>query len=120
MTEEEKLAEITWLREYSNGRKELKEIALKNGSLPDYASFDLEFWKRIYVEGKQAGAKTQWHDLRENPDDFPEEEGDYLIYTKDFGIEIRNYFADTKSFSCRPSKMVIAWCEIPKFEEMED
>lgn len=66
MTKEEtEPKEIKWLREYSNGRKELKENALKNGSLPDFAGFDLEFWKKIYEEGKHAGAELREKRIKE-------------------------------------------------------
>lgn len=54
---EQSYKEIEWLMKYNNGRKELKENALRNGSLPDYASFDLEFWKEIYKDGYITGGK---------------------------------------------------------------
>ena len=72
-----------------------------------------------YEEGYIAGATEngiQWHDLRKNPNDLPKDDRDYLVFTEECGVEIRNYFTDTKGFSCRPSRMVLAWCEIPKFE----
>lgn len=56
MTEFEK-KEVEWLERYSAGRAELKRKAQEQGSLPDYANFDLAFWKEIYREGKEAGAK---------------------------------------------------------------
>ena len=58
MTELEK-KEIKWLKEYSDGRKELRRKSQEHGSLPDYANFDLVFWKEIYREGKEAGAKEK-------------------------------------------------------------
>ena len=66
MPEETEPKELKWLREYSNGRKELKENALKNNSLPDFASFDLEFWKKIYEEGKQAGATELQEEMKKD------------------------------------------------------
>ncbi len=117
MAEEEELAEdyADWTRIVDENTRAGDDcISL----VQDYEGNIIDIHKRIktaYLAGYRA--KSQWHDLRENPYDLPEGEGDYLIYTKDFGIEIRNYFADTKGFSCRPSKMVIAWCELPTFKE---
>ena len=65
MTEETEPKELKWLREYCNGRKELRENALKNNSLPDFAGYDLEFWKKIYEEGKQAGATEETKETKE-------------------------------------------------------
>ena len=62
--------ELKWLREYSNGRRELKENALKNNSLPDYANFDLEFWKKIYEEGKQTGVTEATKELQEENEEL--------------------------------------------------
>lgn len=61
MNEETEPKELKWLREYSNSKRELKENALKNNSLPDFAGFDLEFWKKIYEEGKQDGLKMKFN-----------------------------------------------------------
>ena len=66
MTEETEPKELKWLREYSNGRRELKENALKNGCLLDFANFDLEFWKNIYEEGKQAGATELQEEMKKD------------------------------------------------------
>lgn len=68
MTEETEPKELKWLREYSNGRKELRENSFKNNSLPDFAGFDLKFWKKIYEEGKQAGATETTKELQEEID----------------------------------------------------
>ena len=52
---------------------------------------------------------NEWHYVKDG--DLPTEEKEYLVYTKEWGIEIRGYFADDKYFSCRRN-MVIAWKEI--------
>ena len=119
MTEEEEPKELKWLREYSNGRKELKENALKNGNLPDFASFDLEFWKKIYEEGKHAGATEngiQWHDLRKDPNDLP----------KGYQENTKFLCSDTEGKTLMLIRYgsfwqgnidIIAWCENPQFKE---
>lgn len=76
-----------------------------------------------YIKGLAEG-KTKWHDLRKNPDDLPEERGDYWI-KYDSASEERGGFYDVHYFE--PDKPfykkhwseigVIAWCELPKFEE---
>ena len=125
MTEQK---EIKWLKEYSNGRKELKENALKNNSLPDIANFDLEFWKKIYEEGKQAGATengVQWHDLRKDPNDLPyteinDTERKVIVMRENDIIDFDKYFKSwgwQKEVLRRTIDKVIAWCEIPQFKE---
>jgi len=60
---------------------------------------------------------NEWHYVKDG--DLPKEGKDYLIYTKEFGVEIRNYHTDTKGFCCIPNDMVIAWKEIVLPEESE-
>ena len=120
--------ESKWLREYSNGRKELKENALKNNCLPDFASFDLEFWKKIYEEGKQAAATEnaiQWHNIMENPKDLPKEKCTATDFDGNKVIPVLNQCGD-KVFCHKEDKSfrtnigactyMTAWCEIPQFE----
>lgn len=67
---------------------------------------------KAFLAGLEAG-KPYWHDLRKDANDLPKEAKDYLIYTKVFGVEIRNYHTDTKGFCGIPNDMAIAWCELP-------
>lgn len=128
MTEEEKLAE-EWLDERylkdMGVRKPCKQAylaGLKAGSQLDEVWQDYDAGEDCYEDShegrwtKRETSKLKWHDLRKDPNDLPEDDRDYLVFTEEFGVEIRNYFTDTKGFSCRPSRMVLAWCEIPKFE----
>ena len=65
-----------------------------------------------------------WHDLRKDPNDLPEERGDYWIKYDDASEE-RGSFYDVHYFE--PEKPfykkhwseigVMAWCRLPKFEE---
>lgn len=70
-----------------------------------------------------AEGKPKWHDLRKNPNDLPKETGHYLT---DDGEYI--YDADRKKwrtltcmacwdFHWLDDEDVIAWTELPKFEE---
>ena len=124
--------EIEWLKKYSDGRKELKRKSQEQGSLPDYASFDLEFWKEIYRDGKEAGARKNnitWHDLRKNPEDLPKEFENVLCYCKGTGVKFYcvghtivggdnkvRWWANSKTEELR----VISWCEISQFKELKD
>lgn len=92
-----------------------------------------------YFEGKKEDAwiklelaedRQKWHDLRENPNDLPKENKEYLVAYKNFlnqektVLEICNWqickfvdkeYKDIPWFECED--VLIAWCEIPKFEE---
>lgn len=98
--------EIKWLKEYSNGRRELKENALKNGSLPDFASFDLEFWKKIYEEGKQAGATEATKDLQEELEFYRSYNAEKKEYNF-FGFKKVIWIIKAKKIL----KDIIAWAE---------
>ena len=83
---------------------------------------------KLYFDGFKDGFKAgrpMWHDLRKNPEDLPEtlhpvyaklDSGTYVFaycvnkiwHENDDGIIL--YHGNGKS-------KVIAWCEIPKFEE---
>ena len=122
-------------------RKKAEEMWNKKGYF-DCTDSDPQSYGNGYIEGYIDGAKENipvWHDLRKNPDDLPPPTGffkDYLVAfigapsscvagevvteqkTWDYdamkwreieGGEDIPYF-DKKG-------VVIAWCEIPKFEE---
>ena len=59
--------------------------------------------------------KYAWHDLRKDPNDLPNENGEYWGYVEYFGIlQHRRVWYDYK---WEAGIKVIAWCELPKFEE---
>ena len=117
--------ETKWLRKYSDGRKELKENALKNGSLPDYANFDLEFWKEIYEEGKQSGAEENGIQIHKTSElDFPESGIEVLCFGKMWNgtrykaiLKYDGCFHDENGTPYEPE--IKAWCKIPQFEDAE-
>lgn len=135
MTELE-IKELEWLERYSEGKKELRRKAQEQGCLPDYANFDLEFWREIYREGKEAGAKESgvfWHNLKENPEDLPDTDRDVIVKREhEDDTELDNYYNDDEwvgwgntyrnyQYFVRKGMQVfddvVAWCEKPKFEE---
>ena len=72
--------------------------------------------QEAYLAGLKAARKEMWHDLRENPNDLPEDcainqDGKRVIYDS-INKVWRNDDAD--EYICDDP---IAWCEIPTFEE---
>ena len=75
--------------------------------------------KQAFLAGLKAG-RPQWHDLRKDPNDLPEEDKYYLIVTK-----LDNYYISKFRGTCWIGKcnayvsedMVIAWCEIPTLDK---
>ena len=73
------------------------------------------------LEAHQKGAEfgynkaNEWHYVK---DGLPKETKKYFIYSKEWGVEVRKFFADVGYFECRKND-VIAWKEIvlPKEEE---
>ena len=90
---------------------------------------------RVYeVMSKENG--IVWHNLRKNPDDLPKEAGEYIcIYSDAYGGDTTviaewhiqyqdegegHYLKMDENFVYNGiciDEVVIAWCEIPKFEE---
>ena len=67
--------------------------------------------KQAYLDGLAEG-KPKWHDLRENSKDLPKENGHYWCKWNDGSYCTEHYFQDYGFGS-----YVIAWCELPMFEE---
>ena len=68
--------------------------------------------KNSHLKGLAEGRKEKWHDLRKNPNDLPKENGEYWCKWEDGSYSTGHYFQDNGF-----GDYVIAWCEIPKFEE---
>lgn len=89
------------------------------------AYFSESSMKQAFLAGIKAGKKITWHDLRKNPDDLPPRKGletysERLITDK--GYSVYNFrkcrwYVDEPDCDCMVHRDVIAWCEIPKFEE---
>ncbi|MCQ2081626.1 MAG: hypothetical protein MJZ11_08200 [Lachnospiraceae bacterium] len=78
--------------------------------------------KQAYLDGLAEG-KPKWHNLREDPDDLPKETGHYL--TDDGECVYDNFHRKWRTIMCvtcydlnwLDDGDVIAWTELPKFEE---
>ena len=70
-------------------------------------------------EGYITGATEngiQWHDLRKDPNDLPNEEKDVLVYSgEQWRMSVCRYFPQHKAWEAGSD--TIAWCEIPTFKE---
>ena len=98
--------------------KELEERASK-------FAYARASWKAGY----EAACRDRWHKVAGG--DLPKEEGDYLFYlydqdTKKYFTEVLGFapiYADRKEWYIESTIWtiddVIAWCEIPKYEEDE-
>lgn len=71
--------------------------------------------KRAFLAGLKAG-RPQWHDLRENPNDLPEDTYDVLDQA---GYKVHyNFFQNVwVNEKDEIDEHVIAWCEIPTFDK---
>ena len=58
-----------------------------------------------------------WHDLRKNPNDLPKESYTVLDEAGDrfYYFRGRFHYESDSRFDCKP----VAWCEIPRFEEVK-
>lgn len=77
--------------------------------------------EEIYTDGFFDGlaeGKPKWHDLRKNPDDLPKGDEDCLCLVSECYF-VGHYVKEDKEwhFDEFISSDVIAWCELPNFEE---
>ena len=84
--------------------------------IEDREPLDEEDIQKAFLAGLKAARKEMWHDLRENPNDLPEDcvinqDGKRVMYDH-INKVWRNDDAD--EYICDDP---IAWCEIPTFEE---
>ena len=108
--------------------EELKELAklecaklLKSEKGYNGLSYQ-EFW----AEGVKYGRKEKWHDLRKDPNDLPKEIEIFsipvYIVSKHGNSDLAQYDYKSKLWCYKYSNEhilyeVIAWCELPEFEE---
>ena len=103
---DEKLAE-----KYARENKKIIQCSCHNYD----SEKDLE---EAYLAGLKAARKEMWHDLRENPNDLPEENQEVLVLftlpDKSKNDVITAQF-ENNDFNFVDLQDVIAWCEIPTF-----
>lgn len=85
--------------------------------------------KKAYLDGLKEG-RQKWHNLRKDPNDLPKENKEYLVAFKNFlnqeeiVTDVFNWeickFVD-EDYTDIPwleyKDVLVAWCEIPRFEE---
>ena len=54
--------------------------------------------------------KDKWHYIEDG--DLPKEEKEYIIFSEEWGYEIRKFFISDCYFECREKDNVIKWKEI--------
>ena len=84
----------------------------------DWEGYDTnkEELKQAFLAGLKAG-RPQWHDLRKDPNDLPEE---YCSVLDDEGrqVELRKgYWRFVYGGEWEDDAIVYAWCEIPTFDK---
>lgn len=95
-------------------RKSLKQKLIDEDEFERLEMFD-ENVEEAFLAGLKAARQEMWHDLRENPNDLPEDcvinqDGKRVFYDIIHKVW-RNDDAD--EYICDDP---IAWCEIPTFE----
>ena len=102
--------------------EEMAEEFASNGYALGCTKSSFEIAKKSFLAGLKAG-RPQWHDLRKDPNDLPKNNAMVLTRLKNKRLKIstfmenkftiwnKDYDTYTKLYD------VIAWCEIPKFEE---
>lgn len=79
----------------------------------------------IARKGFKAGAeyvlnitKNGWHNIKDNPQDLPTEDGQYLVYEIQYGDPWYDvaYFVTCANVFGTGHEKVIAWRELPKYE----
>ena len=106
MTEDDKLAE-----EYANTVK----CEWENDTYYVDCRDEVE---EAFLAGLKAARKEMWHDLRENPNDLPEDcvinqDGKRVLYDRINKVWRTDYAND---YICDDP---IAWCEVPTFTNKE-
>ena len=100
-------------------RKSLKQKLIDEDEFERLEMFD-ENVEEAYLAGLKAARQEMWHDLRKNPNDLPEENQEVLVYftlpDKSKNEVIMAEF-ENNDFNFVDLQDVIAWCEIPTFEE---
>lgn len=81
--------------------------------------------KQAHLDGLVEG-KPKWHDLRKDPNDLPKKTGKYLADDGDtyiYDIDSRKWRTlmcmDCWDFDWLDDGDIIAWCELPDFEDGE-
>ena len=80
-----------------------------------------EMGKEAYIAGHNAALADGWHNIKDNPQDLPTEDGQYLIYEIQYGepwYDVAYFVTCANEFGTGHEK-VIAWRELPKYEGLK-
>ena len=120
-------ADSVWTGENRMTIKEAIEQFKERLAITDYRQQIPEYYEAIEmaVEALEKADKYRWHDLRKNPDDFPEAvgggyESDYvlvLIGTPEWNSWEQAYYHHGKRLWSTYEQNVFAWRYIEPFEE---
>ena len=73
--------------------------------------------KEAYIAGARENGSV-WHGLRKDPNDLPSKSGPYWCHYNSYTEDSLYYEAVNKHwYASTKVPDVIAWCEIPKYEE---
>lgn len=102
-----------------------KELELKNKArafadklLPNAKGDLQEFYKTLVVVAYEEGAEKNdavWHDLRKDPNDLPKKDCEVVSIHENGNKAILKW--KNGGWTCAIMIPIVAWCEIPKFEE---
>lgn len=104
--------------------EEIEKFENRNAELKGmyaHSAREADTYKQL-LELKEKENGVVWHDLRKNPDDLPKKNKLYLVfgYTNKHEMFYElDVFEPTEEEFLGCGENVIAWCEIPKFEEEE-
>lgn len=81
-----------------------------------------EEMKQAYLDGLAEGRKEKWHDLRKDPNDLPGHSHSVIVAYKNSSgclFTDQGYLGAMNIWNVQgiSPHEVIAWCELPKFEE---
>ena len=99
---------------YINDIRKAYADGLKSG-LKHHAHDYLVATKRRIEKAK---AEKGWHNIKDNPQDLPTEDGQYLIYEIQYGdpwYDVARFITGANVFGTEHEK-IIAWRELPKYE----
>ena len=76
-----------------------------------------EMGKQAYIAGHDAATADGWHNIKDNPEDLPTEDGRYLVVEEQYGekwYDTAYFIKDTGQFF--QGEKIIAWHKIPEYE----
>lgn len=100
--------------------REQEHQVCKDGVV-NYIAWKTSEVEQAFKDGAECGMEhaVEWHDLRKDPTDLPKKQGTYVVYCYSLGYERFCYMEVPYSVSWGTLDKVIAWCELPQFNDKE-